>query len=184
MKKYIYSLIFISLFTSCNTYKKIDHSKIYNEIYRCQGIDINDSIQCQFRVHQHLVKKIIKWDYLGKLGYSRENDTIYILEMDGIQDNFLFMVWNKKHFLSYTDESGELKQVNSASFTKHMRKLVSEWNILEIRREEKINKVILPMDIIYATKITINKGKYSIECLRFFDFFNIKRDIMPDTYSF
>lgn len=119
------------------------------------------------------VNKLIQCDYLDKLGYSKKNDTIFILEMDGIQGNFLFTVWSKTHTLSYTNESGELMLIDQPLFTKHMIKLVSEWNIDEIRKEEKINKTSLPEEIIFATRITFNKGKYNIDCLTFKDFFNL-----------
>ena len=84
--------------------------------------------------------------------------------------------WNKNDTLSYTNEPGKLMQTEQRLFTKYMMKLVSDWNIPEIRREEKINKVNLPEEIIYATKITFNKGKYFIDCFTFNDFFNLKRD--------
>ena len=57
-----------------------------------------------------------------------------------------------------------------------MMKLVSEWNIYEIKKEEEMNSNILPSELIYATKIVFTKGKYHIDCIHFKDFFNLKRD--------
>lgn len=181
MKKYIFGSIFACIFLCCGTSRNMYHSKIYDKIYNCQGIDIKllnqESKQPNYvKIQMDNVNKLIQWDYLDKLDYSKKNDTIYILEMDGIQGDFLFTVWNKNDTLSYTNESGKLMQTEQRLFTKYMMKLVSDWNIPEIRKEEKINKVNLPEEIIYATKITFNKGKYSIDCFTFNDFFNLKRD--------
>ena len=174
MKKYIFGLLFVCVFACCGTSKNTYHSKIYDKIYKCQGIDINNIKQpYDVRIQMDNVNKLIQWDYLDKLGYSKENDTIYALEMDGIQGDFLFTVWNKDHTLSYTNVSGKLMLTERCLFTKHMMKLVSEWNIDEIRKEEKINKVSLPEETIFATRIIFNKGKYSIDCLTFNDFFNL-----------
>jgi hypothetical protein len=122
------------------------------------------------------INKLIQWDYLGKVGYSKENDTIHTLNMVGVEGDFYFTIWNRTNALSYTNVSGKLMQTERYLFTKYMIKLVSEWNVTEIRKEEQINKVTLPERVAYATRIIFNKGKYNIDCLTFNDFFNIKRD--------
>lgn len=177
MKKYIFGSLLICVFLSCGTSPKIYHSRIYDKIYNCQGIDINNIKQpCDVRIQIENVNKLIQWDYLNKLGYSKKNDTIYILEMDGIQGDFYFTIWNKGNILSYTNVSGKLIQTKRSLFTKYMMKLVSEWNIDEIRKEEEINKMTLPEETIMATRITFNKGKYNIDCITFYDFFNLNID--------
>lgn len=181
MKKYILGSIFACVFLGCGTSKNIYHSKIYDKIYNCQGIDIkllDQNINQPYNVKIMIdnVNKLTQLDFLSQLGYSKKNDTIYILDMVGIEGDYYFTIWNRNNTLSYTNVSGKLIQTEQRLFTRHMIKLVSEWNIPEIRKEEKINKVTLPERITYATKITFNKGKYSIDCLTFNDFFNLKRD--------
>lgn len=177
MKKQIFGSLLIFIFLSCSTSKNTYHSKIYDKIYRCQGIDINNIKQPYYvSIQMHYINKLIQWDYLDKVGYSKENDSIYILNMVGIEGDFNFMIWNRSNMFSYTNDSGELMQIEQCLFTKYMMKLVSEWNITEIRKEEQINKVTLPARVVYATKIIFNKGKYNIDCLTFDDFFNLKRD--------
>lgn len=177
MRKYIFSSLLACIFLCCSTSKHTFHSKIYDKIYNCRGIDINNIKQLHHvGIQMYNVNKLIQWDYLEKLGYSEKNDTIYILEMNGVQGEFLFTAWNKDHILSYTNVSGELMQTERRLFTKYMIKLISEWNINEIRKEEKINKVSLPEETLFATRITFNKGKYNIDCITFNDFFNLKRD--------
>lgn len=180
MKKCLFSVIVVFIFWGCS-HKNIYHNKIYDKIYNCQGIDI-ELLNKRYKQPNYVkiqldnVNKLIRWDYLDKLGYSKKNDTIYILELDGIRGNFLFTVWNKNDTLSYTNESGKLMQTERRLFIEYMMKLVGEWDVDEIRKEEKINKVSLPEEKIYATKITFDKGKYNINCISFYDFFNLKRD--------
>jgi len=177
MKKYIFGSLFVCIFLCCGTSKNTYNSKIYNKIYNCQGVDIKNINQAyDMRVQINNVNKLIQLDYLDKLGYLKENDTIYILNMTGLEGDFYFTIWNKSDTLSYTNVSGELIQTERSLFTKYMMKLVSEWNISEIRKEEQINKMTLPERVVYSTKIIFNKSIYSIDCLTFNDFFNLKRD--------
>jgi hypothetical protein len=111
-----------------------------------------------------------------KFKYSVISDTIFILELPGIQGNFLYTFWNKNNILSYTNETGLFECSNKPLFTKYMMKLVSEWNVNEIRKEEEKSSNMLPCELIIATKIIIEQGKYTFDCFSFKDFFDIKRD--------
>lgn len=181
MKRYLPGIIFTFVFLCCGSHKNIYNCKIYEQIYNCQGININYLNQNKeqphhVRIQLDNVNKLIQWDYLNILGHSKKSDTVYILEKDGIQGDFNFTVWNKNDTLSYTNENGKLRQTNEHLFTKYMMALVTEWNIDEIKKEEKINKVTLPEETVYATKITFNNGEYGIECVSFSDFYNLNRD--------
>ncbi len=177
MKKYIFGLLFVCTSLCCSTSKNIYHSKIYDKIYNCQGIDIkNIKQQYGVAVQMDNINKLIQWDYLDKLNYSKENDTIYILNMVGLEGDFYFTIWNRNNILSYTNVSGELMKTQQRLFTKYMMRLVSDWNITQIVKEEQLNKVTLPERVVYATKIIFKKEKYNIDCITFNDFFNLKRD--------
>lgn len=103
-------------------------------------------------------------------------DTIYIMQLNGLQGDFKMTLWNKKKNLSYSNETGLIKETNGRLFTKYMLKLISEWNIAAIREEEKINAHLLPKERIYAIRIILFEEKYSIDFLWFYDFFNLERD--------
>lgn len=166
MKNYLFSAMLIFTLLGCGTQKHVHNSKIYEDMYfsqRNQDI-IGKSL--------NLYRKQL--DYLSEFEYSSKNDTVYVLEMCGVQGNVLITIWNKNIMLSYTNEQGFFERKSEALFTKYMMKLVSEWNISEIRKEEEINSNILPSELIYATKIIFNKGKYEIDCISFKDFFNIE----------
>ena len=154
----------------CSTQKCIYNSKIYDDIYACQG--------GQGIIEKSLNFYRVNLNYLDKFEYSSKNDTVYILEMYSIQGEVLITIWNKNKTLSYTNERGYFATKNEPLFTKYMVKLVSEWNIPELEEEEEINSNMLPSELIYATKIVFNKRNYHIDCICFKDFFNFQRDRM------
>lgn len=121
-----------------------------------------------------------KSNILHKMNVSFMEDTIFILQTHRVvATSCLFLtVWNKKDTLSVSsDNSGDTFLITAnTEYTKYMMKLVSEWNMEEIKNEEKENGVISP-DLIFVTRIIFNEKKYKIDCLYFNDFFDIKRDL-------
>lgn len=169
MKYLIYILPFIFILLGCGTQKHVYNLKIYEEMYVCQRA------QDFFGKPLNLYRKQL--DYLSKFKYSLKNDTVYILEMSGVQGDVVYItIWNKNKILSYTNKQDLFESKNEALFTKYMMTLVSEWNISEIRKEEEINTQIMPCELIFATKIIFNKGEYHIDCIYFKEFFNFERD--------
>lgn len=158
----------------------------------------NQVIHNQIKQLPDSIVKSIQWQYLDSFicsdsknvvhdvrlnrnrernGYAKDlQDTIYIMQLSGLQGDFDMTLWDKRKCLSYTNETGLIKETNSCLFTKHMQKLISEWNIAAIREEEKLNGHLLPMERIYAIRIILHKEKCSIEFLCFYDFFNLERD--------
>lgn len=114
-------------------------------------------------------------DFLSQLDYSITKDTVYMMELYSFQGECFFSVWTGDKMLSYKDKKLMLVDDNQSSFSKYMRKLVSDWNIAEIRREGLINQP-LPQEEIRATRIIFNKGKYQIDCFSFLDFYDPERD--------
>lgn len=168
MKNYLFYAMLVFILLGCGTQRHVYNSKIYEDIYVCQGNQ--DIIGESLNIYRKQL------DYLNRFEYSPQNDTVYILEMYGVQGNVLITVWNENKILSYTNERGFFENADKPLFTKYMMKLVSEWSILEIRKEEEINSNILPNELVYATKVVFNKGEYHIDCICFKDFFNLERE--------
>lgn len=59
-----------------------------------------------------------------------------------------------------------------------MMKLVSEWNVEKIRKEEEINGASIPQYMNFACRIIFSGRRYNIDCIYFKDFFNIDRNGM------
>ena len=170
MKNYLFFTILAVIVCGCSAQKRIYNSKVYEDIYVCQGEQ--DFIRKSLDLYREQL------NYLENFEYSSQNDTVYILEMCGVQGNVDITIWNKHKTLSYTNEQGYFETKNKSLFTKHIIKLVSEWDIPGIKKEEDINSNMLPSELLYATKIVFNKGKYHIDCIYFKEFFCLERDGM------
>jgi len=118
-----------------------------------------------------------------------KNDTLFLLENENDYSSpmITLTLWNKSDTLTFdsnncyynTPNGGKnVIESNEIGFTKYMMKLVSEWNVEEIKKEDKLNGASLPQYWVIATRIIINGKKYKIDLIRFKDFFNIQRDGM------
>lgn len=170
MKKGISLIMLLLILGGC--YKQqFNLLKVSDEIYRTQIHKFGDNMLLK---GLHIYRE--KSSMLARLKYSAMNDTLFTLEMLGIQGNLYLTYWNKTDTISYINNTDESEYIDSTLYSKYMMKLVSEWNISEIEKEEKINSQLLPNDPIYATRIIIRKNKYKIECIIFSDFYNVERD--------
>ena len=108
-----------------------------------------------------------------------QRDTIFILESHGDWSSLELttLLWNNADTLSCnSNDAGKTHElVKSVFFTNYMMKLVSEWNIEEIRKEEIQSIQMQPNYTNFATRIIFNGKKYKIDCIYFKDFFNPKR---------
>lgn len=144
------------------------NKNIYNAVYDCQKKQ-NNYIANALRVYQRQLQ------YFNHINHSN-NDTVYMLEMNGIQGNVLITLWNKNDTVSYTNENGALEKNKEPLFSEYMMTLVTEWNLPKINEEEKINSNLLPHEKIFATRIIFFKRNYIINCICFDEFFNINRN--------
>jgi hypothetical protein len=144
---------------------------VSDDIYDVQKLEFDDNMSIKAL---YLYRKQSNW--LKELKHSVEKDTIFIVEYPGIQGDYSFAFWNKVDTFFYTNTTGEFQSTDKSLFTKHMMRLVSEWDISEIKREESTNSELLPSEFVYATRIIIKNGKYKIDCIRFKEFFNLQRD--------
>jgi hypothetical protein len=157
----------VSIFINCSSKKQLITTKeIYDKSYACLELNVNKSSNY----------KNIRFNALNELGYPKCNDTLFILEQYTLEGHFIFTIWNEKDTISYSNTTGSFEMTHKSLYTKYMMKLVSEWNLLEIRKEEEVNSNLIPQEIIYATRITLNNGDLNSNCMVFKDFFNFKRD--------
>lgn len=109
-----------------------------------------------------------------------KNDTVFILEQHGDWSDLALTstIWNANKTISYYSESpGKIFSLtDKPQFIKYMIRLVSEWNIEAIKKEEIENGNIIPSQYVFATRIIFNGKRYQIDCLSFKEFFNLQRD--------
>lgn len=119
----------------------------------------------------------------------QKNDTIFLLEdeNDYSSPTITLTLWNRSDTLTYdsddcyynSNNGGEnYTQSNKIDFTKYMMKLVSEWNLEEIKKEDITNGGTIPQYMVFATRIIIDDKKYKVDCIYFREFFNLQRDNM------
>ena len=130
---------------------------------------------------------IRKSNVLNEMESSLPTDTVFILQISRVVNwsSLDLMAWNRIDTLHVCSEDfGKTFQINhQQAFTSYMMKLVSEWNLDEIRKEE-LNNGMIPSYGIFATRIIINGERYQIDCFYFRDFFNIQRDVRGFTINF
>lgn len=116
---------------------------------------------------------------MDKILFINERDTVFILDRSVNWDplDLFSTCWNRTTEVSVIskDAGKTYSFIEEYSFTNYMMKLVSEWNLEEIKKEEIENKMISGGGI-FATRIIFNKGKYQIDVFHFESFFNLKRD--------
>jgi hypothetical protein len=167
----LFLLLIMFLYFDCKSQKNIKN-QLSGDIFNKQISVFGENI---FLTGINNYLQLSNWQ--KEFNFSTINDTLFLLELPGIQGDYYFSVWNKKDTLSYFEEFGIYKLVhNKTVFTRYMMNLVSDWNINEIREEEKNHSNFSPSETIYATRIIINNKKYIIDCLEYKDFFNFDRD--------
>lgn len=169
MKKLIFLILFISILSGCK--QQLNLVKVSHDIFKNQIQAFGDTMLLKgLQVYRE--KSII----LERLSYSTVNDTVFALEKLGFQGDLYLTYWNKLDTISYTNTDGAPEYTSNTLFSKYMMSLVSQWDIAGIKEEEKVNSISFPNEPVYATKIIIHKNKYQVECIKFYDFFNLRRD--------
>lgn len=169
MKKGIYLILFISILSGCK--QQLNLMRLSNDVYENQIQAFGDTLLLKgLQVYRK------KANILERLSYSTLNDTVFALEKMGFQGDLYLTYWNKVDIISYTNMGDTSKYIANTLFSKYMMKLVSQWDITEIKEEEKVNSLLLPNEPVYATRIIIRKNKYKTEYIKFDDLFNLRRD--------
>jgi hypothetical protein len=158
------------LIQSCVTPKN-HKDDIYAEIYKIQRAKYGNTM---FIKGLNYDRKLIPW--IKDAITVNQKDTVYALELLGVQGNELFTYWNERDTVSYTSNTGAFIQTKDRLFSKYMMNLVSEWNIPQIRKEERIHGDWLPSDYIHALRIYTNRNRRCIEDIRFSYFSDPNRD--------
>lgn len=169
-------IMYLLLFTTNNLICQ-NWNKISKDIKNMQLLDqpnVKAYINCYYNL----------WyisNNLKRIHASRQ-DTLFLLDSytDWSSLELKSIIWSNRDTISCISNDAGKNYINVEKklFTKYMMKLVSEWNIEEIRKEEKLNGASLPQYWVFATRIILDGKKYKISCLYFKDFFDLHRDGM------
>lgn len=120
-------------------------------------------------------------DYLKQIRYSPQRDTVFLLERTDMLCSYSATIWSKMDTVSYSRQSDGLIKKNGSIYTKYMMKLVSEWNLTEIKKESQKYLKLGVLDDnseITATRIIFYQNGYRIDRNAFADFYDDKRDCL------
>jgi hypothetical protein len=133
-------------------------------------------------------------DFIDKIKPNLKNDTVFILESHDIaclSTDLHVTIWNKKKLVSFKKEKLDigsnkvvyknmlLTKSDNSFFIKYMIKLVTKWDIEELRKEEKTHGFV-SCDLVVATRVIFRDGKYKIDCISFCEFADLQRDIYEE----
>lgn len=163
----------ILVFFVSGVYSQNILSKISKNLYKCQvKLEPNEK---ELKKHFHQIR--IKIDSLNLFDSIRSTDTIFFLESFDI-DNGIFYgkIWNKNRRIEYTYYRGNFNFNQKDIFSQYTCKLIEEWNIPEIREEERINSTMTSPLRIFGSRITLINGKIRSRSIEFKEFYNLERD--------
>jgi len=124
--------------------------------------------------------------YLNLFSPITPNDTIFIIESFGDWSSLRLesITWNESDtIVCVSSDAGKTFSFNeNMFFTKRIIKLISEWDIEGIKKEEELNSDMIPQYTNFVSRIIFKDGKYEIRCIYFKDFFNLERDRLDFRY--
>lgn len=113
----------------------------------------------------------------NKFDFINKSDTLFFLESFHYETGEYYgRIWNNHNFIQYIYLNDTFNLKPNKIFTSYMIELVKNWNIENIRLEEKQNSNMLPNNPLTATRIIISHNKLLIDCIKFKDFFKLERD--------
>ena|ERR1700761_9182243 len=104
-------------------------------------------------------------------------DTLYFLEGYNIETaTFNGTIWNKNNSISYNYNKGKLA-IQHSVFTDYQIQLITRWDTITIKKEEKINGNWLDNNLYINALRCYKKGKdWQIDEVYFKNFYDPKRD--------
>ena len=157
-----------------NIYSQDMLSKISKKLYKCQ-LKIKPKEKDLKSSFYEIRTKI---DSLNKFNSIGDIDTICFLESFDIENGTLYgKIWNSKNEgIEYTYYRGKFDFNQNDVFTRYTCKLIEEWDIPQLRKEEKVNSTMTNPLTIFGSKIFLKKGKVKAKCIKFKEFYNLERD--------
>ena len=168
-------LLMITIVCGCST--DMNFALLSKKLYRKNG-DEND--KSTFKLSSYKKDARIKSFLLDSSDFLKKQlkDTLYILEGYNIETATLYeRIWNANHQISYSYLRGAVTPQKQSVFTDYQVKLITQWDTVQIRKEEKINGNWLDNNLlINGIRCYKFGGSWKIDVIAFKNFFNSKRD--------
>lgn len=106
-----------------------------------------------------------------------EFDTLFLLEKHSIESGAYYgKIWTKHDSVCYSYSNDGFHFTKENLFTAYTSYLVSKWDTIGIREQEKKYSDMMPQHIIYASLIIKKGDSYDIQTIIFKEFFKVDRD--------
>lgn len=170
MKTLVLSIIFsISLSQSYNKHNLKELS------FAISKTQLKDKIRKGGKDYYHAIR--VKLIGIGKLNNFSNSDTLFILETYDYESSIFYgKIWNSKNEVNYKYKLGKFVFTDEKIFTKITCKLIEDWDIKRIKKEEKENSSMIPSFIITGTRVIDKDSIRKITCTKFKEFFLLERD--------
>lgn len=113
----------------------------------------------------------------GKLNFLKDADTAFMLEAFSVDDaTYYGKIWTLKDSVLYMYRNNEFAYGRQGPFTAYMGHLVTTWDTIAIRENERRYSNIIPEQEIFGVRIIHLKAPSDIRTIKFKMFFNADRD--------
>jgi hypothetical protein len=171
----ITALLAIFILPACSS--KMTFPFLSEKIYTKNG-GAND--KSTFKLSSFKRDARMKAYLIDSLSFLKGNlkDTIYLLEGYNMETaTFYGRIWNENHEVNYSYSRGAFTLQEQSVFTDYQIKLVTNWDTVQIRKEEKTNGNWLDNNLlINGIRCYKSGNNWEIDEIYFKNFLNSKRD--------
>lgn len=147
----------------------MDYPSFSKHLYKLQK-----SENCGFYPKDEYKQRDKVMDKLGFINYL--SDTVYILK-SFIPSEGLFYeaIWTDRGKLEFKWNNLQY-EIGSEYFINRLYPMIENWDIATIKKEEKEHGGILGGASMMGTRLIIENGVMSMDCIAFQEFFDISKD--------
>ncbi|WP_367916676.1 hypothetical protein [Leadbetterella sp. DM7] len=115
-------------------------------------------------------------DRFSFVDFNLKLDTVFILESYNLESGSLYQsVWTKKKKVEYKIQNGQVEIVSNPFITR-LYPLIEKWDIFTIKKEEEKYGKLLGSSQMIGARIVIANGHFQMDCIKFQEFFDPKKD--------
>lgn len=161
MKTIFFILLFSIVYSLCGC-SQLRINKVSYLLSKKQDDEIGEFKRSTF----YQVRKKLFDKYPSIL--SEKIDTVYFMEKYEIEDaSYYGIIWTKNDTINYSLFANEIKLRDIKSFTNKSISLISSWDTVSIRNEEK--KYSTSPRIVYAARASVTGNKCQIDTIKMRD---------------
>jgi hypothetical protein len=167
----------LSIFALSGCSSKMTFPLLSDKIYAKNG-GVNDKSTFKLSTYKRDARMKAYLTDSSSFLKGRLKDTIYLLEGYNIETAVFYgRIWNSSKAVNYNYSKNILTLQKPSVFTNYQIKLITSWDTVQIRKEEKGNGNWLDNNLLINGIRCYKKGSnWKIEEIYFKNFFNSKRD--------